>query len=207
MVEGKIGIWPFTYQKPAERSSWNRFAGTLETKNLSVTKEVYKYFLFNKVYPAIRQKWPDKRVFVRVIQDKATPQIKPGSPEAVEEGQKYRWNISLTNQPPNSPDFNINDLGFCPAIQALKYKSAPRNIDELVNAVYEAFNAFLPGKLNDTFLSLQKCMESSLFKNVGNTYKQPHLSKSHRRYRGEDIEDLVCDNVAYNLARNIVNES
>lgn len=33
---GKLVIWPFTYQKRAQRSSRNRPAGTLETKNLDL---------------------------------------------------------------------------------------------------------------------------------------------------------------------------
>lgn len=62
----------------------------------------------------------------------------------------------ISNQPLNSHYFNINALGFFPAIQAFLYKSAWRNVDEGLNAVIEAFNACLPGKLNDTFLLIQK---------------------------------------------------
>ena len=205
--DGKLGIWPFIRKEPAKRSSRNRPAGTMETKNLNVSKEVYKQFLFEKVYPAIRRKWPNKKDHVRVIQDNAPVHVKPGSEEVNVEGRKHRRNIELVNQPSNSPDFNILDLGFFRAIQSLQYKAAPRTIDELIAAVTAAFDALIPGKLNDTFLSLQKCMEASLFKNGGNQYKQPHLAKSRRRRTGENIKSVACSIVAFNLAKNIVNES
>lgn len=41
IFDGKIGIFPFVYKEPAQRSSKNRVAGTLETKACtSVTKDV-----------------------------------------------------------------------------------------------------------------------------------------------------------------------
>ena len=55
---GKIGCWPFVTQIEAKRNSKNRPAGTMETKSIKVTKEVYRDFLINKIIPAIRQKWP-----------------------------------------------------------------------------------------------------------------------------------------------------
>ena len=39
--DGKIGIWPFIEWVPAQRSSINRPAGTLEMKNITVTRDVY----------------------------------------------------------------------------------------------------------------------------------------------------------------------
>src|SRR5689334_785864 len=47
--EGKIGIWPFVIEEPAQRKSTNREAGTLVTRPTNVTKEIYWDFLINKV--------------------------------------------------------------------------------------------------------------------------------------------------------------
>lgn len=59
--DGKIGIWPIVEQSAAIRSSHNRPAGSPITKCISMTREVYVKMLQEKVFPAIRQKWPGKR--------------------------------------------------------------------------------------------------------------------------------------------------
>ncbi|KAK8652793.1 hypothetical protein V6N13_126818 [Hibiscus sabdariffa] len=63
--------------EPARRNSKNRQVGTLETKPiLSVTKDVTRSCLIDKVLPAIRAKWPsysDKTIFIQ--QDNAKPHI------------------------------------------------------------------------------------------------------------------------------------
>lgn len=56
--DGKIGIWPFVRMEAAQRSSKNRPSGTMEMKAVKVTREVYSSFLVNKVFPAIRAKFP-----------------------------------------------------------------------------------------------------------------------------------------------------
>ena len=57
--DGKIGCFPFVTYEPARRSSANRPAGTIEMKPIeSVTKEVIRDFMIEKVLPAIRAKWP-----------------------------------------------------------------------------------------------------------------------------------------------------
>jgi hypothetical protein len=46
--DGLIGIWPFTQQVAAQRGSVNRPAGTMETKNVNVTKDVYRELMIKK---------------------------------------------------------------------------------------------------------------------------------------------------------------
>ena len=74
---GKIGIWPFVFNEPAKRNSKNRTAGTLETKPiLSITKDVIRSCLIEKLLPAIREKWPcssSKMIFIQ--QDNAKPHL------------------------------------------------------------------------------------------------------------------------------------
>ena len=52
---GKIGIFPFTRQVQAQRNSRNRAAGTIETKSVEVTKEVYKRKMVDDVFPSIKR--------------------------------------------------------------------------------------------------------------------------------------------------------
>lgn len=93
---GKISMFPLVIEIAAKRSSANEASGTLETKPItSITKEVSRMFLINKVLPTIKEKWPreDAEEFCRV---------------ATKDG----FNVHLTCQLPNSPDLNTLDLGF-----------------------------------------------------------------------------------------------
>ena len=50
--DGKIGIWPFIYQKAAKRASKNRPAGTMETKCItSINRVEMTKMLVEKVIP------------------------------------------------------------------------------------------------------------------------------------------------------------
>lgn len=68
IFNGMIGIWPFTEVKAAIRSSKNRQKGTLETKQITVTKNVYLDFMVRKAIPAIRAKWPKRSTRDPIIQ-------------------------------------------------------------------------------------------------------------------------------------------
>ncbi|XP_026458696.1 uncharacterized protein LOC113359240 [Papaver somniferum] len=153
---GKIGIFSFTFQEPAQRNSKNRTAGTMETKAiLSVTKDVICLCLINKVFPAIRSKWPRSSnmepIFIQ--QDNAKPHINPNDQEFLEDASKDGFDIRLSFQPPNSPDFNVLDLGYFRAIQSLQYRYAPSTIDELVQVVQESFENLSSENLNYVFLT------------------------------------------------------
>ncbi|XP_021837498.2 uncharacterized protein [Spinacia oleracea] len=59
IFDGKLGIFPFTYQEAAKRNSKNREKGTMVTKVVeSVRKEETRDMLINQIVPAIMQKWP-----------------------------------------------------------------------------------------------------------------------------------------------------
>ena len=81
--DGKIGIWPFTEQVAAKRSSVNRDTGTLETKPINVNRTVYKDFLLNKVVPAIWNLWPGgaPQYPIYIQQDNAPAHISEHDPD------------------------------------------------------------------------------------------------------------------------------
>ena len=72
---------------------------------------------------------------------------------------------------------NVLDLGYFNAIQSLQHKTAPRNIDELISAVYESFEDLHWSKLNNIFLTLQNVMEVCILHDGRNDFKLPHMSK------------------------------
>ena len=74
---GKIGIWPFVKEVPAQRRSDNRPRGTIETKSIKVDRKVMREFLIEKVLRAIQAVWPesDAGQTIYIQQDNAKPHI------------------------------------------------------------------------------------------------------------------------------------
>jgi len=96
--------------------------------------------MVNKVLPAIRAKWPKRRC----QQDNAPSHLKLDDPIFCEAAKQEGFDIRLICQPPNSPDFNILDLGFFRAIQAIQYKKDAKTINDLVPAVQQVMiNCFI----------------------------------------------------------------
>ncbi|KAK8485570.1 hypothetical protein V6N13_068205 [Hibiscus sabdariffa] len=152
----RIGIFPFVFKELTRRNSKNRKVGTLETKPISsVTKDVTRSCLIDKVLPAIRAKWPsysDKTIFIR--QDNAKPHIGIDNEEFLQATSVDDSNFHMSFQPPNSPDLNVLDLGYFRAIQSLQHQESPTTIDELVKVVEKSFDELAPESLNNVFLFL-----------------------------------------------------
>ncbi|KAF0712560.1 hypothetical protein AaE_011989, partial [Aphanomyces astaci] len=139
---GKIGAWAFTSKCQALRNSKNRKRGDDVVEPTTVTREVYRDYLVNKVIPAIRSLWPRQRSSVMWIQqDNARPH-----------------NNKLCAPPAQSPGMNVLDLGFFNAIQCLQHQTHTTSIEELVLAVHSAFSDLDMRILDETFMTLQKVM-------------------------------------------------
>lgn len=193
---GKIGIFPFVTKEPAKRSSVNRVAGTLETKAMtSVARDTVRSFLIEKVLKSIREKWPieDLNKLIFIQQDNAKTHVNPNDEIFCQAATQGGFDIRLMCQPPNSPDFNVLDLGFFRAIQSLQHKESPRNVDELVRAVEKAYEEFSPMKSNHIFLSLQLCMRESMKINGCNHYKIPHINKTTLERQSRLPGQIKCD--------------
>jgi hypothetical protein len=142
IFDGKIGCFPLVTYEPAIRgcSRTGRVRGDLVMKPIfSITREVIRDFMVNKVLPAIRAKWPrediDKPIFIQ--QDNAPTHLPVNDSIFCEAAKQDGFDICLICQPPNSPDFNILDLGFFRAIQAIQYKKDVKTVQGLVPAVQE----------------------------------------------------------------------
>ncbi|XP_074302960.1 uncharacterized protein LOC141637300 [Silene latifolia] len=161
LFDGKLGIWPFTYEEPAKRRSKNIVAGTIVTKPIeSITKKVTKEALINLVIPAIKQKWPaSASKEISIQQDNVKPHINEKDKDFPEAAISDGFNIKLTQQQANSPDLNILDLGFFRSIQSLQDEYPANTVEELVKNVIEAYEAETAGTLDNVWLSLQACMK------------------------------------------------
>ncbi|XP_047261290.1 uncharacterized protein LOC124894808 [Capsicum annuum] len=196
LFSGKIGIFSFVVKEPTKRNSKNRTAGTMETKPIqSVTKEITRACLIEKVLPAIRAKWPasDSTNPIFLQQDNARPHIGNNDLEFIEASRQDGFHIRLCFQPSNSPDLNVLDLVLFRAIQSLQYQKAPKNVDELGQAVERSFDEMKSKQLNHVFLTLLSCMIEVMKDSGGNNYKVPYLNKNGLE-REENLPlQLHCD--------------
>ncbi len=185
----KIGSWPFVTQVEAKSNSKNRPKGTMETKAITVTKEVYRDYLINKIIPAIRQKWPllyfdhphlDRSKTIWIQQDNARVHVNPNDNAVVVAGKRGGWNIRLKNQPANCPDFKVCDLGLFHSLDALQMKKAKTTMDGLIVAVMSSFEEMEMSNIHRCFLTLQRCVSEIIMVDGGNTYRVPHMHKSCR---------------------------
>ncbi len=84
----------------------------------------------------------------------------------------------MVQQPPNSPDLNVLDLGLFNAIDKLQHKNPRRTVEELVYAVKHAYEHLAPTTINRAFVSLQCVMEQILLHDGDNNFALPHMGKS-----------------------------
>ncbi|XP_074298727.1 uncharacterized protein LOC141629652 [Silene latifolia] len=168
IFDGKIGMFPFTNQVPAARSSRKR-QGSVWPEGLS--KHIY------------------------IQQDNARPHIKNDDPDFMAAANSCGFNIELVFQPPNSPDLNVNDLGYFKALQSLQKKKAAKTVDDLVNEVMQAFIDYSPSKLNNIFLSLQAVMIEMMKCKGHNNFSLPHMGKGHLAAIGMLPRNLIVNEV------------
>ncbi|XP_074324133.1 uncharacterized protein LOC141661051 [Apium graveolens] len=185
IFDGKLGIFPFTFEEPAARTSKNRARGVIQVKPIdSITKLVIKQCLIEKIIPDIKAKWPsDFSKHIVIQQDNARPHISDNDEDFIKVAQDGGFHITLANQPPNSPDLNINDLGFFRIIQGLQHEKAPTTVTQLVVVIKQAYDEVSPTTLNYVWLSLMNCMTEILKHHGNNNYKLPYMGK-------KDLNDL-----------------
>ncbi|XP_021763963.1 uncharacterized protein LOC110728627 [Chenopodium quinoa] len=190
--DGKYGIFPFTIQQVAQKSSMKRARGTMETKALqNINREVTREMMLTKVIPAIMSKWPEGLPKDVVIQwDNARPHQVPTDDEFLAATIANGFNIQFVFQPAQSPDLNVLDLGLFRSIQSLQYQSFPRDLEELVEKVKQSYDTFNPHVNKYIWVTLQKCMIKILKEEGGNKYKIPHMNKKRLENFG-NLPDLV----------------
>ena len=184
---GKTGIFPFTRQVQAQRNSRNRAAGSMETKSVEVTKEVYKRKMVEEVFPAMKRGWPGPPGEVLVQQDNAPAHRINDDPEMVAAGTADGWNIKLINQPGNSPDTNILDLGFFNSIQALQDHTTLNTVDEVIAEVRRVFEQQEPAILGRVWTTYESVLQEIMLAKGDNAFKLPHLHKQTAERRGAPI--------------------
>ncbi len=101
------------------------------------------------------------------------------------------WFPIILTQPPNSPDVNINDLGF---FSSLKYDVSQicthcTSREEMMTNVIKAFDEYPANKLEDKWACYYNNLRSIMSSLGGNDYKQAHNGgKRRRRETGTSVD-------------------
>ena len=104
------------------------------TESINVNKDISRSFLISKVILAIHRVWPreDAGKTIWIQQDNARTHVAPNDPVFLEAVALTGLDIRIMNQPPNSPDMNVLDLGFFASLQTKTYLKNARTIDDIV---------------------------------------------------------------------------
>ena len=144
-----------------------------------MTKEVYRDLLISKLIPAILEKWLARdrnsmKIFFQ--QDEAKNHIHEDDKLFNDTLEENGVNAELYKQAANSPDVNLLDFGFFRAIQSFN-DAAPRNEEELIEAVSEAYDKCPREKIYQTWFTLQCCFNQIITHHDDKDYKLTILRK------------------------------
>ena len=186
--DGKLGIWPFVEYGVAKRASKNRPKGAPIIKPMAVIdRNEVKKMIIENVLPAIREKFPieSKPHAIVIQQDNAKPHLLCSDPDLLEAAAVDGWSIKLANQPANSPDLNVLDLGFFNSIQALQQRASVHSLDDLIREVDAAFHALQPEILQGNLTRSNGLLKPDMFYVVGlHSQTSRPLPKSAERFCG-----------------------
>jgi len=152
-----------------------------------------------KVLPAIVARWPREDVgrTIWIQQDNAPSHVPVNDEQFAAAVAQTGMDIRIINQPPNSPDMNVLDLGFFNSLLSLAYGTISVSIDELIANVQKEFNEYDPSTLNRVFLTLQGCLIEVMKDGGGNIYKIPHMDKDRLEALGMLPKSLTVDRQLY----------
>ena len=166
-------------------------------KNKTVTEDVYEDLIISKLLPAVMVKWPRRDKLSRKIyiqQDGAKNHISEDDKVFKEALVEKGINGKLHMQAANSPNVNLLEFGFFRAIQSFN-NTAPKNEEELIQAVSMAYESYPWNKINHTWVTLHCCFNQIIMHNGDNDYNIDHISEEKLECIGQlpDVMDVVED--------------
>ncbi|CAM9922222.1 unnamed protein product, partial [Sphacelaria rigidula] len=163
--DGKIGIWRICVMKTAERSSKRRKRWEQYEFDCTIDAEGYKEWYIDQLLPAIKKMpWQrSKRVVVQ--QDGASPHTGKNNPEIlISAGMGRGWLVELVTRPSQSPDLNINDLGFFASLKSRMWGMNASTVDELVGTIFQRYEEYEGDTLERVWQSLFEVFNPTLRK-------------------------------------------
>ncbi|XP_056690136.1 uncharacterized protein [Spinacia oleracea] len=149
---------------------------------------------------SIKEKWPphEGENVIYIIQDNAKAHILQNDQEWQQHCKQDGFTLILTQQPANSPDCNILDLGFFRSIQSLMHKKMPKTVEDLSGVVTDSFKELHPKTLSNVWMSLQYVGNEILKHKGDNNYQLPHNKKKVLEDEGNLPEQVKAPRWAVN---------
>ena len=143
--------------------------------------------------------YPNFKIYVQ--QDGAKSHIKPNDEEWImtltELGLQDK--IVLFDQPANSPDTNVNDLGFFRAMDAAYQRERPKKQGDIVRLVDKVYWEYPHNLLNRIWLTHMSVMNEIIDHHGDNNFKIPHMGKERLERLGQLPRALVVTKTANQL--------
>jgi hypothetical protein len=146
-------------------------------------KDRYTLYIIEQVFPRIMERWPRANRTIQLQQDNAKPHLSPEEfAEVYEENHEHfggnlMWEISLFNQPANSPDLNLNDLAFFVSTKAQYWKDPAQTLGGMILKMEEIYFNYPGEKLRRGFVTLQVVMNQIIEHDGGNNFRLGHIGK------------------------------
>ena len=201
--DGKIGLFPCTEEVATRRVSKAGPKGTRVQVNKNVDAEFYHnlFCLVGGVYDMIEAKMPwlaGDPYFIQ--QDGARPHTANGTMEdLVAGGTGEGFTPVIVTQPPNSPDLNVNDLGFFASLKVDVKRICTHctSRQEMMVNVMKAFEEYPREKIDGIWASWFNNLRSVMSCDGGNDYKQAHNGGKKRKRETGSAIDLTVNLVDY----------
>lgn len=170
---GLIGIWRVVKEYSAQRVSKNYSRGEIYEKDTTLTADYYCNFMTTIIIPEVCHKMPwSNHIFIQ--QDNAPPHVGNNTVQRLNDfGDTQHPVVTIINQPPQSPELNLNDLGFFHSLSKRAHKHPTTNLDALWTAVQQNYWQTPP----ETLLTLWKTKTAviqSVIAAKGGTVSTPH---------------------------------
>lgn len=140
--------------------------------------------------------------------DGASPHHTQGNRDAfAAAGVLDGWQIRLVQQPANSPDLNILDLGFFASLQRRceHLKMGAKTVAQLMLKVERAWHEYDWQSLDHAWKHLYDVWKCILDKDGGNQYKPPHGRRDRVPENDTSSVDLTLPLETYNRVFNALN--
>lgn len=150
---GLVGIWRIQSDYEAKRSSINHKKGDVYKIDCTMTSEYFYELMHNEIMPAVsnRMYWC-QNIFIQI--DNARPHVGKNNVQKLNDfGDTLNPTVTVVNQPAQSPELNINDLGFFHSLNKRCQKHLPNNLDVLWDKLQVEFRSTKEETLNSLFSS------------------------------------------------------
>ena len=144
--------------------------------DVTIDSAWYREWYIDCLLSEIKQKMPWLRNQEIVVQqDGARPHTGKGNLDALRQaGNEGHWSINLIMQPAQSPDLNINDLGFFRSLKTRVLETKFDTVEKMMEVVYDEYERYDAETLERVWQCLFAVYNKVLEELGGNGYKLEH---------------------------------